>query len=160
GRSASCDRPGTRSRHQPLRPTLGRIEEADHPSRDRVRHFAHRSAGLRADLCCDDHRAHRTIARFATRHHFATYNATAPIEASSRNRVRHRLNPRGNRQLNWAIHFIAVSKLRHDSPGRAYYGRKIAEGKTTKEAIRALKRRLSDVIHRHLVADQLPLHSL
>lgn len=93
------------------------------------------------------------IDRFPTKERYASYNATAPIEASSGNRTRHRLNPRGNRQLNWAIHIVAISQLRYDTPGRVYYDRKIAEGKTSKEAIRALKRRLSDVIYRHLVAD-------
>ena len=93
------------------------------------------------------------IGRFATRHHFATYNATAPIEASSGNKVRHRLNPRGNRQLNWAIHIVAISQLRHDTVGRAYYDRKIEEGKTHREAIRSLKRRISDRVYRHLVTD-------
>jgi transposase len=93
------------------------------------------------------------IDRFASKHHFASYNATAPIEASSGNRTRHRLNPRGNRRLNWAIHVVAVSQLRHDTIGRAYYDRKLAEGKTSKEAIRSLKRRLSDVVYRHLAAD-------
>ncbi len=93
------------------------------------------------------------IDRFATRAHYASYNATAPIEASSGLKARHRLNPRGNRQLNWAIHMVAIGQLRHDTAGRVYYQRKIAEGKTSKEAIRALKRRLSDVIYRHLVAD-------
>lgn len=93
------------------------------------------------------------IDRFATPARYASYNATAPVEASSGNRVRHRLNQRGNRKLNWAIHVVAISQLRYDTPGRVFYDRKIAEGKTTKEAIRALKRRLSDVIYRHLVAD-------
>jgi transposase len=93
------------------------------------------------------------IDRFPTRHRFASYNATAPIEASSGSRVRHRLNPRGNRQLNWAIQVVAISQLRHDSLGREFYDRKIAEGKSSKEAIRALKRRLSDVIYRHLLND-------
>ena len=93
------------------------------------------------------------IDRFATRGHFASYNATAPIEASSGNKTRHRLNPRGNRQLNNAIHIAAIAQLRHNSEGRVYYDRKRAEGKTGKEAIRALKRQLSDVIWRHLVAD-------
>ena len=96
------------------------------------------------------------IDRFATRNHYASYNATAPIEASSGPTKRHRLNPRGNRQLNWAIHVIAISQLRHDTAGRAYYDRKVAEGKTTKEAIRALKRRISDVVYRHLKADAKP----
>lgn len=93
------------------------------------------------------------IDRFPTKERYASYNATAPVEASSGNRIRHRLNPRGNRQLNWAIHVVAVSQLRYDTPGRVFYDRKIAEGKTSKEATRALKRRLSDVIYRHLVAD-------
>ena len=48
---------------------------------------------------------------------------------------------------------IAVSQLRNDTPGRVYYDRKIAEGKTSKEAIRALKQRISDVVYRHLTAD-------
>jgi transposase len=93
------------------------------------------------------------IARFPTRGHYASYNATAPIEASSGPKARHRLNPRGNRQLNWAIHTAAITQLRYDTPGRRFYDRKVAEGKTTKEAMRALKRRLSDVIYRHLAID-------
>lgn len=93
------------------------------------------------------------IDRFASKHHYASYNATAPVEASSGPKARHRLNQRGNRKLNWAIHVVAISQLSHDTAGRAYYDRKVAEGKTSKEAIRALKRRLSDVVYRHLVAD-------
>ncbi len=93
------------------------------------------------------------VDRFKSKHHYASYNATAPVEASSGPKVRHRLNPRGNRQLNWAIHVIAISQLRHDTLGRVFYDRKVAEGKTSKEAIRALKRRISDVVYRHLVAD-------
>ncbi len=92
-------------------------------------------------------------ARFRTRHQFASYNATAPIEASSGPRVRHRLNPRGNRTLNHAIHMIAVTQIRNDTPGRAYYLRRQAEGKTRKEAIRALKRRVSDAVWRQLQVD-------
>jgi transposase len=102
----------------------------------------------------DDHRPHTVdIARFASAAHFASYNATAPIEASSGERKRHRLNQRGNRQLNCAIHVIAVSQLRYPCPGRVYYDRKRAEGKNTKEAIRALKRQISDVIHRTMIED-------
>jgi len=93
------------------------------------------------------------IGRFPTCGHYASYNATAPIEASSGPKARHRLNPRGNRQLNWAIHTIAITQLRYDTAGRRFYDRKVAEGKTTKEALRALKRRLSDVVYRHLVID-------
>lgn len=91
--------------------------------------------------------------RFPTADRFASYNGTAPIEASSGPRKRHRLNPRGNRKLNHALHMAAVTQIRHDTPGRAYYLRKIAEGKTRKEALRALKRRLSDVVWRQLQVD-------
>ncbi|MFT5979140.1 MAG: transposase [Ilumatobacter sp.] len=93
------------------------------------------------------------IARFKSKHHYASYNATAPVEASSGPKVRHRLNQRGNRQLNWALHVVAITQLSHDTAGRVYFDRKVAEGKTTKEAIRSLKRRLSDVVYRHLEAD-------
>jgi transposase len=95
----------------------------------------------------------KDVSRFPTRGHYATYNATAPIEASSGGNKRHRLNPRGNRILNHAIHIAAVTQLRHDTNGRVYFDKKIAEGKTPKEAIRALKRRISDAVYRALVVD-------
>jgi len=91
--------------------------------------------------------------RFPTPERFASYNGTAPIEASSGPRKRHRLNPRGNRKLNHAMHLIAVTQTAHDTPGRVYYQRKIAEGKTKKEALRALKRRISDAVWRQLQVD-------
>ena len=93
------------------------------------------------------------IGRFPTAGHYARYNATAPIEASSGPNPRHRLNPRGNRHLNHAIHMAAVTQVRNDTPGRAYYLRKQAEGKSRKEAMRALKRRISDAVYRQLLAD-------
>ncbi len=93
------------------------------------------------------------ITRFPTPGHFASYNATAPIDASSGNHSRHRLNPRGNRKLNHALHMAAVSQLRYPCEGRDYYQKKLTEGKTSKEAIRALKRRISDVVYRQLRAD-------
>ena len=95
----------------------------------------------------------KDVARFPTRGHYASYNATAPVEASSGGNKRHRLNLRGNRILNHAIHIAAVTQLRHDTNGRAYYQKKIAEGKSSKEAIRALKRRISDAVYRHLRHD-------
>ena len=94
-----------------------------------------------------------TSPRFPSAGHYARYNATAPIEASSGPIVRHRLNPRGNRQLNHAIHMIAVTQVRYDTPGRAYYWRKQTEGHSRKEAMRALKRRISDTVYRQLVTD-------
>ena len=96
----------------------------------------------------------RDISRFADRDHFAASNGTAPIEVGSGEHHIHRLSRRGNRQLNHAIHMAAITQIRHaHSPGRAYYDRKLAEGKTTKEAIRALKRRISDALYQRLVAD-------
>jgi transposase len=93
------------------------------------------------------------VSRFASAGHFASYNATAPIEASSGEHRRHRLNPRGNRQLNYAIHIAAITQLRYPCPGREYYDRRCSEGKNTKEAIRALKRHISNAVYRALVAD-------
>ena len=93
------------------------------------------------------------VTRFPSCAHFASYAGVAPIEASSGPKKRHRLNPRGNRQLNHALHIIAIAQIRHDTPGRVYYERKIAEGKTKKEAMRALKRRIADVVYRALVTD-------
>ena len=94
------------------------------------------------------------ITRFPSAGHFASYNGTAPIEASSGPKVRHRLNPRGNRQLNHALHMIAISQSIHQTPGRDYYQRKMAEGKSVKEARRALKRRISDAVYRQLRNDR------
>jgi transposase len=94
------------------------------------------------------------VARFASPDHYAAYNGTAPIEVSSGGKTRHRLSLHGNRKLNHAIHMAAVTQIRFDTPGRAYYDRKITEGKTKKEALRALKRRISDAIYRHLITDQ------
>jgi hypothetical protein len=68
-----------------------------------------------------------------------------------------RLNRGGNRQLNAALHRIAVTQLRHDSPGRAYVQRRVAAGDTKCEAIRALRRRLSDEVYRRLLADAPPM---
>jgi transposase len=94
------------------------------------------------------------INRFASRAAFAAYNGTAPVEVSSGEKKIYRLSRRGNRRLNHAIHMAAVTQLQGaKSPGRAYYQRKRAEGKTGKEALRALKRRISDVIYARLVAD-------
>jgi transposase len=93
------------------------------------------------------------IRRFPTAGHFARHNGTAPLEASSGPTTRHRLNPRGDRQLNHALHTAAVTQIAHNTPGRLYYQRKQAEGHTPKEALRALKRRISDVVYRQLISD-------
>jgi transposase len=70
------------------------------------------------------------IGRFPSQDHFASYTATAPLDASSGNQQRHRLNTGGNRQLNAALHTIAVCQARDPGPGRRYYLRKLSEGKT------------------------------
>jgi len=92
--------------------------------------------------------------RFRNRDHYAAYNGTAPVEFSSAGRVVHRLSRRGNRRLNHAIHMVAICQLRHPhSEGRAYFDRRVAEGKTNKEALRALKRHVSNAVYRQLVTD-------
>jgi transposase len=93
------------------------------------------------------------IARFESKAHFASYTGTAPVEASSGDIRRHRLNRAGNRQLNTAIHTAAVVQARDGGPGRDHYQRKLSESKTPKEAQRSLKRQLSNVVFRHLVED-------
>ena len=96
----------------------------------------------------------RDVRRFADKDHFAAYNGSAPIEVSSGEKKIYRLSMRGSRQLNHALHMAAVTQVRHrHSEGRAYYDRKVAEGKTGKEALRALKRRISDALFAAMVAD-------
>ena len=94
------------------------------------------------------------VSRFPGRSHFAAYNGTAPVEVSSGGRKVYRLSLRGNRRLNHAIHMAAITQIRHKhSQGRAYYEKRLAQGKTHKEALRCLKRRISDAIYARLRAD-------
>jgi transposase len=93
------------------------------------------------------------VARFADRNRFASWTGTAPLDASSGEQTRHRLSRAGNRRVNHMIHIAAVTQLRLDTEGRAYYRRKRAAGKKPQEALRCLKRRISDVIYRQLVGD-------
>ncbi len=95
------------------------------------------------------------ITRFATRAHFASWNGTAPIDASSGDQVRHRLSRAGNRQINRVLHIMATVQLRNPTEGRAYYDRKVASGKGNMEAMRCLKRRLSDIVYRHMLDDAI-----
>jgi transposase len=96
----------------------------------------------------------RDVSRFGGRDRFAAYNGTAPVEVSSGPRKVYRLSRRGNRRLNHAIHMAAITQIRHrHSQGRAYYDKKLAEGKTPKEALRALKRQVSNAIFGCLQAD-------
>ena len=91
------------------------------------------------------------ITRFADRNRFASWTGTAPLDASSGEQNRHRLSRAGNRRMNHMIHIAAVTQLRLDTEGRAYYRRKRADGKKAMEAMRCLKRRISDAIYRQLV---------
>ena len=96
----------------------------------------------------------RDVSRFASRDQFAACNGTAPIEVSSGQRKVHRLSRRGNRRINHAVPMAAVTQVSHrNSQGRACYDKKLAEGKTPKEALRSLKRQISDAIFARLQAD-------
>jgi transposase len=94
-----------------------------------------------------------SVTRFPTKSHFASYSGTAPVEASSGEVVRHRLSLAGNRHLNTALHMVAVCQARSDVRGGDYYRKKMAEGKSPKEALRCLKRRVSDAVFKSLMAD-------
>ncbi len=93
------------------------------------------------------------IGRFADRGRFASWNGTAPLDASSGDQSRHRLSREGNRQINRVLHVMAMTELRQGGEGRVYYERKTAAGKTKKEAMRSLKRRLSDIVYARMRAD-------
>ena len=97
-----------------------------------------------------------SIDRFRSAAAFASYTGTAPIEASSGDVIRHRLSRAGNRQLNHCLHIMAITQLSHDTRGRAYYQGKRAAGKSHREALRCLKRQLSDAVYRRLVRDAHP----
>jgi len=92
------------------------------------------------------------VTRFADRNRFASWTGTAPLDASSGEQNRHRLSRAGNRRMNHMIHIAAISQIRLDTDGRVYYRRKRAEGKKPLEAMRCLKRRISDAIYRQLLA--------
>ncbi len=95
----------------------------------------------------------RDVARFADRNRFASWTGTAPLDASSGEQIRHRLSRAGNRKMNHMLHIAAATQARLDTEGRVYYRRKLAEGKTRMEAMRCLKRRISDAVYRQLLAD-------
>ena len=89
------------------------------------------------------------VRRFTTRDQYASYAGVAPVERSSGGRIFFRLSRRGNRQLNHAIHMVAICQIRQtNSECRIYFEKKVAEGKTKREAIRSLKRRVSNAVYR------------
>ena len=93
------------------------------------------------------------VRRFPSAAHFASYTGTAPIEVSSGDVVRHRLCRAGDRQLNRALHVMAITQIRGDTAGKAYYQRKRQAGNSHREALRCLKRRLANVVYRTLLHD-------
>jgi transposase len=94
------------------------------------------------------------IHRFRDRDRFASWNGTAPLDASSDEQVRHRLSHAGNRRINRTLHIMAIVQLRNPTEGRTYYDTKKTAGTTSTEAMRALKRRLSNVVYQRMLADQ------
>ncbi|MEV5768487.1 transposase, partial [Micromonospora sp. NPDC052213] len=84
----------------------------------------------------------------------ASWNGTAPLDASSGDQKRHRLSRAGNRRINRTLHIMAVVQLRNRTQGRTYFDAKKAAGKTSMEAMRALKRRLSNLVYARMVTDQ------
>lgn len=98
------------------------------------------------------------IGRFSSRAAYARHNGSAPIPVWSSNRARHRLNRGGNRQLNAALHRIVITQIRHSGATRDYYDRLKAAGKTSKEALRILRRRASDEVYRRLRTDENTRH--
>ncbi len=95
------------------------------------------------------------IGRFRSRAAFARHNGSAPLPVSSGNAERHRLSRTGNRQLNLALHRIAITQLQREGPGRAYLAHRRAQGDTKPEAIRALRRRVSDEVFRRMRHDEV-----
>lgn len=94
------------------------------------------------------------IHRFRDRDRFASWNGTAPLDASSGNQQRHRLSRAGNRRINRTLHIMAVVQLRNPTMGRAFYDARRAGGTPSLMALRALKRRLSNIVFARMLADQ------
>jgi transposase len=94
------------------------------------------------------------IHRFADRDKFPSWNGTAPLDASSGKQERHRLSRAGNRRINRTLHIMAIVQLRNPSQGRSYYDNRKAGGMPSMMAMRALKRRLSNVVFAQMLADQ------
>ena len=96
-------------------------------------------------------RGHRTLRQPGC---LRLFNGTAPVERSSGGRIVHRLSKRGNRKGNHALHMVAVTQIRNPGTvGRIYFERKVAEGKTKREALRSLKRQISNAAYRQLLLD-------
>lgn len=130
------------------------LEQAEELAR-KIRALAQERFSALTNLCGIDLLTAGTLAgiigpgrRFKTDVQLAAYAGVAPLEASSAERVRHRLNPGGNRRLNAILYRIALTQARHSKEARAYLDRRIGEGKTRREAFRALKRYIIRAIWR------------
>ncbi|MGH7640617.1 MAG: IS110 family transposase [Candidatus Dormibacteria bacterium] len=138
-----------------------RIERLDQEVNDRIVTLAPHLLALRG---CGPLTAAKLISevagigRFRSRAAFAAYNCTAPIPVWSSNKTRFRLNRGGTRQINAALYRIALTQIRRDGPGYPYLKRRLAEGRTKPEALRALKRHLSDEVYRRLLLDSHEHH--
>jgi transposase len=93
------------------------------------------------------------VARFPDRNHFASWTGTAPLGHLLRRPDPPPALPGRGRRLNHVLHIAAIVQIRQDTEGRAYYRRKLAESKTPMEALRCLKRRISDAVYRQLLTD-------
>lgn len=99
------------------------------------------------------------VSRFRSKTAFARHNGTAPIPVWSGNNERHRLNRGGNRQLNAAMHRIAITQMQRPGPARDYIERRMATGDNKTEAIRCLRRQISNEVYKRLVADERARHN-
>jgi hypothetical protein len=130
------------------------VPQTDQDSGEGFGNLAHRALWRRSHPACELIGYTGDVRRFTTRDQFASYAGVAPIELSSGGRIVHRLSRRGNRQLNHAIHMVAICQIRQkESEGRIYLEKKVAEGKTKREAIRSLKRHVSNAAYRQLLID-------
>ena len=129
-----------RRRASPRRPDQD-LAPAHPPGREGLGDLGHRRLWGRPDPRRHGDRGPGDVRRFANRDAYASYNGTAPVERSSGGRIVHRLSQRGNRKVNHDLHMVAVTQIRNPgTQGRIYFERKVAEGKTKKEALRSLKR--------------------
>jgi transposase len=142
-----------------IRELAKRVAELD---RELARLLARRGCRLLEIPGCGTITAARILAevgdstRFQTSARLASYAGVAPLDASSGRQHRHRLNRTGNRRLNRALYTIALTQIRIHPPAREYFARRLAEGKTRREALRALQRQLIRTIHHTLLDDQRP----
>ena len=157
-----ADTPGTVGRI--ARELVGRIRELTVTINALEREIAHLVEGLAPSLLaltgCGPLTAAKLIGetagvgRFRSRAAFARHNGSAPLPVWSSNTERHRLSRTGNRQLNVALHRIAITQLQREGPGKTYLEHRRAQGDTKPEAIRALRRRISDEVYRRMRHDE------